>query len=248
MRTVRFSTVAGVVCAAVICVGCSSQSEGEPTADRSPTAAGPTADSPSPLIPATPTVDPNVVPGSVLKTYLPTNRTLPRGWKLSSVSKERDSGPTQLPESAAPSPTALLGCSQLADGGTGAALGNSAAYAAVGVANSSAHEVGVTVRSYSTGEASEVLRRLRTLEGVCGTTYEPNSSGLLINPVTVTVSAVDGLGEEGVRVEVDRKAYVGEEFVVTRIGDRVLSVTSDNQYGGFADVVALAKSISTRVK
>ncbi|WP_143203539.1 hypothetical protein [Streptomyces sp. CB01580] len=247
MSTFRFSTVAGAVCIAVICAGCSSQLAEQATAER-PAAAASTAAGPSPLTPATPTVDPNVVPGSVLKTYLPTNHTLPTGWKLSSVFKEADSGPTQLPRSPAPSPTVLPDCDQLAGHGTGAAVGSPAAYAGVGVVDSSAHEVGVAVNSYPASEAAEVLSRLKVLEGICGTTYEPNSSGLLANPVTVTVSAVDGPGEGGVLVKVDRKIYVGQEFVVMQIGDRVLSVTSDNKYGGFADVVALAKAIAPRVK
>ncbi len=255
MSTFRFSTVAGAVCAAVICAGCSSQSAEQPTAGRTAEAAASSAaDSPSPVTPVTPaapvtpTVDPNVVPGSVLKTYLPTNHTLPKGWKLSSVFEEKDSGPTQLPQTAVSSPAALTGCEQLADRGTGAALGDPAAYANVGVVDSSAHEVHVAVNSYHAGDAAGVLSRLKVLEGVCGTTYEPNSSGLLSNPVTVTVSAVDGPGEGGVLVKVDRAAYVGQEFVVMQLGDRVLSVSSDNEYGGFADVVGLAKAVAPQVK
>ncbi|WP_141720968.1 hypothetical protein [Streptomyces sp. Ncost-T10-10d] len=199
------------------------------------------------MTPATPTVDPNVVPGSVLKTYLPTNSTLPTGWKLSSVFTEADSGPTQMPRSAAPSPTMLSDCDQLAGHGTGAAVGSPAAYASVGVVDSSSHEVGVAVNSYPAGDAARVLSRLKVLEGVCGSTYEQSSSGQL-SPVTVTVSAVDGPAEGGVLVKVDRTIYVGQKFVVMQIGDRVLSVSSDNKYGKFADVVALAKAIAPRVK
>lgn len=250
MSTFRFSAVAGAVCAAVICAGCSSQSAEQPAAKApdgsSATASGPAA-SPSPVTPATPTVDPNVVPGSVLKTYLPTNDTLPKGWKLSSVFTEMDSGPKQLPQSAAPSPTALPDCGQLASNGTGVAVGSPAAYARVGVVDSSSHEVGVVVNSYPAGDAARVLSRLTVLEGVCGQTYEQNSSGQL-SPVTVTVSAVGGPGKAGVLVKVDRTIYVGQEFVVMQIGDRVLSVSSDNKYGGFADVVKLAKAIAPRVK
>ncbi|MGW2180316.1 hypothetical protein ACWCXX_19855 [Streptomyces sp. NPDC001732] len=198
------------------------------------------------MTPAPPTVDPNVVPGSVLKTYLPTKNTLPAGWKLSSVFTEEDSGPKPLPQSADPSPT-VPSCDQLAARGTGAAIGSSAAYAKVGVVDSSSHEVGVVVNSYSAGEAERVLSRLKLLEGVCGSTYEQSSTGQL-NPVTVTVSAVDGPREEGVLVKVDRAAYVGQEFVMMQIGDRVLSVASDNEYGDFADVVKLAKAIAPRVK
>jgi hypothetical protein len=196
---------------------------------------------------AKPTADPNVVPGSVLKTYLPTNRTLPKGWKLSSVFKESDSGPTQVPQSAAASPTPPLDCDQLAARGASVALGTPATYAYVGVVDSSAHEVGVSVNSYSAGDATSVLSNLQVLEDVCGSTYEQSASGQL-SPVEVSVSAVDGPGEGGVLVKVERPPYVGEEFVVIPIGDRVLSARSDNKYGGFADVVGLAKALAPRVK
>ncbi|MFJ8856534.1 hypothetical protein [Streptomyces sp. NPDC102437] len=242
MSTTRFSAFVGVVCVAVLCVGCGSQAEEQPKA------AAPTADSPSPSAPAAPTADPHVVPGSVLKTYLPTNRTLPEGWKVSTVFEEHDSGPKPVPPSAGPSPTVNFGCDQLVRSGTEAALGGWGAYANLGVTDPSAHEVGIMVRAYSTGRASEVFGRLRSLEGVCGTTYEPNSAGLLNNPVTITVSAVDGVGDEGVRVTIDRKAYVGLDLVVMRVGDRLLSVTSDNDGGKFADVMALTKAIAPRVK
>ncbi|MFF3390165.1 hypothetical protein ACFYW1_04400 [Streptomyces sp. NPDC002669] len=49
MSTTRFSAFVGVVCAAVLCVGCSSQAE------ERPKAAAPTADSPSPSATAAPT-------------------------------------------------------------------------------------------------------------------------------------------------------------------------------------------------
>ncbi|MGW1404583.1 hypothetical protein [Streptomyces sp. NPDC002403] len=253
MNTFRFSAVAGAVCAAVVCAGCSSQSAEQPAAGGSAAATGPAAAGSSPVAPATPdapakpTADPNVVPGSVLRTYLPNNRTLPKGWKLSSVFTEKDSGPSQVPQSAAPSPKAAPSCDQLAAHGTWIALGDPAAYANVGVVDSSAHEVGVAVNSYSAGDATSALGRLKVLEGICGSAYERSSSGQL-NPVTVTVSAVDGPGEGGVLVKVDRTIYVGQEFVMMQIGDRVLSVSSDNKYGGFADVVGLAKAIAPRVK
>ncbi|MFJ2779251.1 hypothetical protein [Kitasatospora sp. NPDC087315] len=251
MSGLRFSAAVGIVCAAVVCAGCTSEPAAKPAdgapAGTSAATVSASVSSPSPVAPATPTVDPNVVPGSVLKTYLPTGDTLPAGWQLSPIFTESDSGPAQVPPSAAPSPTLLPSCEQLASHGTAAALGSPAAYASEGVVGPSAGEVGITVNSYHAGDAARVLSRLTVLKGVCGSTYEIGSSGGF-NPVTVTVSGVDGLGAESVLVKVDRKAYVGKEFVVARVGDRVLSVSSDNKYGAFPDVVALAKAIVPQVK
>ncbi|MEV8451645.1 hypothetical protein AB0467_06165 [Streptomyces sp. NPDC052095] len=188
------------------------------------------------------------MPGSVLKTCLPTNRTLPRGWKVSAAFEEHDSGPKPVAPSADPGAAADFGCGQLSEHGTEGALGGWGAYANLGVTDPHAHEVGVMVLAYSAGQGAEAFGRLRSLEGVCGTTYEPNSAGLLANPVTITVGAVVGVGDEGVRITIDRKAYVGREIVVTRVGDRLLSVSSDNERGKFADVTALAKVLTPRVK
>ncbi|MFF8696468.1 hypothetical protein ACF08W_30075 [Streptomyces sp. NPDC015144] len=246
MNTTRFPALAGVVCAAVLCIGCGSSASEEPQADGP--AATAAVDSPSPSAPAAPTADPDVVPGSVLKTYLPTNRTLPKGWKVSTAFTEHDSGPKPVAPSADPGAAANFGCDQLSEHGTEGALGGWGAYANLGVTDPHAHEVGVMVRAYSAGQASEAFGNLRSLEGLCGTTYEPNSAGLLNNPVTITVSAVDGVGDEGVRITIDRKAYVGRETVVTRVGDRLLSVSSDNDGGKFADVMKLAKALTPRVK
>ncbi|MFF3390164.1 hypothetical protein ACFYW1_04395 [Streptomyces sp. NPDC002669] len=96
------------------------------------------------------------MPGSALKTYLPANRTLPEEWKVSTVFEEHDSGPKLVPPSANLSPTVNFGCDQLVRSGTEAPLGGWSAYASPGRATDpSAHEVGIMVRVYSTGQASE---------------------------------------------------------------------------------------------
>ncbi|WP_329569053.1 hypothetical protein [Kitasatospora sp. NBC_01266] len=227
---------------------------GVTSAGPSPSAAStsfPPAATPAPDTASTASADPSVVLGSVLKTYLPTATSLPPGWALDTTDsdeQESDSGAQVLSRSSVLGlPTAQ--CSLLSNMNV---LDGYAAYATVEVEDTGGkYHAQVTVASFSTGGAANQLAVIRAFMARCPS-YVASGMGAGGSDVQVLLTAkpVVGLGDEGLDVKIlPQGGYVGNETVLVRIGDRVLSVRcAADRAGQFPDVTSLARQLAKSVR
>ncbi|MEY9854845.1 hypothetical protein ABH935_000442 [Catenulispora sp. GAS73] len=193
--------------------------------------------------------------GSYLKTLLPANAmeamlglgpTLPTGW-TAHPEKEQDSGPTAT--AAAPSLVGAGDCDYLIHpkvaqaGGLDLAGGLSVASASEPV-GSGTEPVGLAFYAYRPGDAAKSLAQIRqNLTSTCDR-FSETSVGSVTVDVVVSATAVSGLGDEALLVKVTPQgAYVGQENLLVRHGDLMLSLWSLNVYGDLPDLSPAAAAL-----
>lgn len=271
MAKVQAPITAGIVLALTVLAGCSangSSTQSAPTPVATPPSASATAPAgtisagPSPnaaptgfLPTSTPTpdtasADPSIVLGNVLKTYMPTATSLPPGWTLDrtySGEQGSDSGTQVLSDSSALGPSTP--CEHMSDM---TVLDGYAAYATDELKSTDGqYSAQVTVASFRTGDAAKQLAVIRAFMARCPS-YVAKGLGTGGSDVQVLLTAdpVAGLGDEGLDVKFSPQGgYLGNEMVLVRIGDRVLSLRCGADHtGDFPDVASLAGQLAKSVK
>ncbi|WP_035844265.1 hypothetical protein [Kitasatospora azatica] len=187
--------------------------------------------------------------GSYLKTLLPRRSslamlglgpTLPSGWVANDV-HERDSGPA-VAATAAPSVVGAGTCSYLTGEDLDLAGGLSVASATEPLNFGNAHAA-LTLHAYGPGDAAKSLAEVRqSVTSACAWFTALYPAGA----VTVNVSAtpVSGLGDEALLVSTAPQGpYLGQEDLLVRRGDLMLSLNADNSTGSLPDLSPVAAAL-----
>ncbi|MCX4750641.1 hypothetical protein OG455_34920 [Kitasatospora sp. NBC_01287] len=269
LKSVRgMGLLVGGLAVGMVLAGCSDGAAKPSAAVSAPTGSVPTGSVPgNPSSPAAPPPSASSVPstpvaptgaagdaqhptGSYLKTLLPTRAgaavpgvsgtALPSGW-VADDNDEHDSGPAAA---ATPAPS-LVGagtCDYLNAKGLDLAGSYSVAGATEPLNNGNS-PAGVGLYAYPPGDAAKVLAEVRKSTS---TTCQSFTAMQQAGAVTVDVFAAPagGLGDEAVLVRVAPQGpYTGQENLLVRRGDLMVSVHADNSSGSYPDLSKVAAAL-----
>ncbi|MFE0462623.1 hypothetical protein ACFW1A_25545 [Kitasatospora sp. NPDC058965] len=262
MSNLRIPAALGAVAVTTaLLAGCQSDNSDKPAgtaaassapSQAAPTSSGPTGgDSAAPGDSAGATGSPGagaVVPGSTLKTLLPTAATLPAGWALDgSDGYAFDTKDTIM----SPGTPLLPGekCTELTHAGAESlSIDYRAAYASIKLKDPKQADVTVVIASYHPGDATKLLGEITTLAGGC-TTYTAQAMGGGTVRTTVTDDPVPGLGDQSIDFKnTPQGHYVAEETVIARVGDKVLLIDGSDAAGAMPDLRTLAGQLAPKLK